>query len=681
MIYLVTKQLELFDNDVYKIISVEESLRLLDTFNMVQYDSETLGLDQHIGKVLCIQFGNKEQDIQIVVDASTIDIKVYKTILENKYIVGQNLKFDIQWLYNYGIVPRKIYDTMIVEQLIHLGWPKGTVSYSLDSIAYDRLGVVIDKSARGEIIWRGLDTKTIKYAANDVVYLEDIMKSQLKECKEKDLLRAAKIECDFVPVVSYLEWCGIMLDKDKWSEKMQKDRESLNAAEKLLNDFVIKTPSLKQYVHINTQGDLWEGFDLTPKCNINWSGREVINILKILGFNTVTQDKETGEDKDSALEKLLKPQKGINDEFLELYFKYQEYSKVVSSFGQGHLNAINPNTGRIHTVYRQLGCKSGRMSCGSDQPNKDLAKLNKVSEKDCKYPNMQQLPADDKTRSCFVAPEGHLWASCDYSALESRLGADIYNEESMLKEFLEGSGDMHSLCAYMCYPEIPRDTPIKDIKKLYPKQRKEVKGVEFSQQFGGSEYAIMGAMGCSMEEALKFKHAYEKGFPGIASFKSKGSKFVREHGYILMCEYSGHKMYWWDHARWLETQKSFTKEFWEEYRNNHKGTGDYIAQEVSKHFKIASKWDRYALNSVTQGSGSVILKIAMIDFFDWIISNDYFDKVHIVALVHDEANITYPKELEETPNILQKCMEDAAAVVCKKLPIPAEVEIGDHWIH
>lgn len=64
----------------------------------------------------------------------------------------------------------------------------------------------------------------------------------------------------------------------------------------------------------------------------------------------------------------------------------------------------------------------------------------------------------------------------------ARLGADIYNEQSMIKEFLEGSGDMHSLCAYMVYTDIiPRDTPIKDIKKLYPHQRKDVKAIEFNR--------------------------------------------------------------------------------------------------------------------------------------------------------------------------------------------------------
>ena len=75
--------------------------------------------------------------------------------------------------------------------------------------------------------------------------------------------------------------------------------------------------------------------------------------------------------------------------------------------------------------------------------------------------------------------KGYKWCSCDYSAIESRLGADIYKEQSMIDEFIHGSGDMHSLCAYMIYTkEIPRDTPIKDIKKLYPHLRKDVKPIE-----------------------------------------------------------------------------------------------------------------------------------------------------------------------------------------------------------
>ena len=118
---------------------------------------------------------------------------------------------------------------------------------------------------------------------------------------------------------------------------------------------------------------------------------------------------------------------------------------------------------------------------------------------------------------------------------------------------------------------------------------------------GGSEFSIMGSMGCSIEEARAFKEAYDKGFPGITVFKQKGSKFVRQNGYVLICQATGHKMYWWDWEKWKEEQESFTEQFWEEYRQFHKGTNDDIAQMVSRHFKVASKWDRMALNGPTQG--------------------------------------------------------------------------------
>jgi DNA polymerase I-like protein with 3'-5' exonuclease and polymerase domains len=202
-----------------------------------------------------------------------------------------------------------------------------------------------------------------------------------------------------------------------------------------------------------------------------------------------------------------------------------------------------------------------------------------------------------------------------------------------------------------------------------------------SQQFGGSEYAIMGTMGCSQEEALAFKQAYEKGFPGIAEFKRKGSEFVRKNGYILICKYTGHKIYWWDHDKWLERQKSFTQEFWDEYRTKHKGTGDYVAQEVSMHFKAASKWDRLALNSPTQGSGSIILKMAITDFFNWIVDNNLFKQVEISALVHDEVNIIYKDSIENAASKLKECMERAAGIICTSLPIPAEAEVDNCWKH
>ena len=478
MVYLVTNQQELFTSDEYTMISIEESLRLLNSCKVLQYDSETSGRNARICDILCIQFGNKKADFQIVVDIKTVNILLYKEILETKLIIGQNLKFDLQFLYNYKIIPTDVYDTMIVEQLLYLGYPPGQISFALNAIAERRLGVNIDKSVRGEIIWRGLDTSVILYAAGDVTYLEDIMEKQIEDCYKKDCIKGAKLECDFVPVIAYLEWGGIKLDVNKWTQKMLQDQQNLNNALASLNEFVTKIPSLSSYVFIETQGSLFEGFNTAPQISINWSSsQQVVKVAKILGFDTGVKDKKTGEDKDSVIEKHLKGQKGINDEFLKLYFDYQEYFKVVTSFGQGHLNAVNPKTGRIHTIYRQLGAASGRMSCGSSQFDTDLAKLKKLPTRECTFPNIQQLPSDHTTRSCFVAEKGNLWVSCDWSAAEARLAGDIYNDQAIKDIFLNDI-DSHSMYAKIFFKAELKDIDVNDIKKLRPDLRQKAKGPE-----------------------------------------------------------------------------------------------------------------------------------------------------------------------------------------------------------
>lgn len=81
-------------------------------------------------------------------------------------------------------------------------------------------------------------------------------------------------------------------------------------------------------------------------------------------------------------------------------------------------------------------------------------------------------------------------------------------------------------------------------------------------------------------------------------------------------------------------------------------------------------------------TGIIILKIAMTAFFKWLVKEGYFNKVKICDLVHDEACIEYPEELKEVvePKLVS-AMEKAAALICKKLPIPAEAATGSHWIH
>lgn len=735
MIYLVTKNQQLLNSEFYEIISAEKSLEIIKTWDVVQFDTETNGRDPHVCKILCAQFGNCEVNIQVVVDTLTIDLLLYKEILETKLIIGHNLKFDIQFLYNYKIVPTKVWDTMIIEQLLHLGFDNRFFHYSLQAVAERRLKIDIDKTTRGEIIWRGLDDKVVLYAAGDVVYLEDLRDLQIEDCKKKTCTVAAQIENAFVPVIAYLEWCGIRLDVAKWKKKIIDNERQRDEALEKLNQWVvnyyksqsnihdgyiekeytimeqlgnhctyydlpngvkntgkvyeerevdellglecvrkyIKVRQLCDYVTVNNQGDLFNGWDIEPKCCINWaSSKQTIPFFQMLGFDTTAKDKKTGDLKDSVVEKVLAKQKGIADDFLKLYFAYKEKFKDCSTYGQNYIDAINPNTDRIHTTFWQLGAASGRMSCGSRNTNTDLARLKNIVPSRCKYPQLQNLPSDEITRSAFVPKEGNLMTACDYSALESRLGADIYNEPEMLEEFLHRSGDMHSLCAKLVFHEELKDIAIEDIKEKRPDLRKKVKPIEFSQQFGGGAGAVADALGCSKEEAQKFVKAYADGFKGITEFKKKGSAFVRQNGYVLICAHTGHKLYWEDFKKWREIEDL------PEYIYKR----EYTSEERKEHESAAAKWDRMALNAPTQGSGIAILKLSMTLFFKWLCQEGYFGKVLLCNLVHDEAVIEYPEELKDivVPK-LQYYMEKGASILCKKLPIPAVPETGLWWIH
>lgn len=298
--------------------------------------------------------------------------------------------------------------------------------------------------------------------------------------------------------------------------------------------------------------------------------------------------------------------------------------------------------------------------------------------------NIQQLPANEETRSSFICEEGNLFCSCDYSAMEARLGADIYNDKAMIDDFLYGTGDSHSLYAWMVFRkecEALGCTGPQDVKKLAPKWRKEVKAVEFAYQFGAAAPTIAQSANCSIEQAQQYIDSLNKGFKGLNSFAINSEKFVKKNGYILMNRFTGHKMFWWDHDKWLKVQAEFNEEgFWDDYRTYHKGTGDEVAMKVKEHFQAGSKWARLARNAPTQGSGAVILKYAVTNTFNWIVDNNYFGIIKFCALVHDEVNIEYPKSINFAQQ-LKFFMEDAAKKFCPKVPIPAEASISNHWVH
>lgn len=431
MIYLVSKNKSLFSPEKYSQINFDEALKILNSITgLIQLDTETSGLDCHTKSLLTIQLGNKEN--QVVFDWTTLannEKKSLKEYLEspNIKLLGWNLSFDLTFLYVQDIYPKNIVDGMIIEKLIFLGYPQsltleqydnqfgyqkaikgdGTgyweLSYSLKAAAQRWCNIDIDKSVRGKIIDKGLTEEVVVYAANDVVWMEDIYNKQCEELTKQNLHKAAKFECEFVKSVAYTKYCGIHLDINKWKTKMNKDLDNLNKALNSLNDYVLNlyndNPKIyKKFVEY-VEPDLFGFVKPGYACNINWSSsKQVIPLFELLGINVKTFDKKTRKEKKSIEEKQISPQK---DKYpiISLFLEYQGASKVVSTYGENWLKAINPKTGRIHLELHSIGTDTCRMSSGGG-----IWKL-----------NAQNLPHDEETRACFTAEDGNVWISCDYS--------------------------------------------------------------------------------------------------------------------------------------------------------------------------------------------------------------------------------------------------------------------------
>jgi DNA polymerase I - 3''-5'' exonuclease and polymerase domains len=504
MIYLVTTQSVPETPDI-KLINTQEALNMLEPLYKVGLDTETMGFDPYTCKHLLLQLGCF--DFQVVIDVTTIDIKIFKSYLESdRLFIGHNIKFDLKFLYHSRIVLKNVYDTYIAEKLMWLGYPSGFHGMSLKSLGQDYCDVELDKTVRGKIRWAGLSNEVIEYAANDVKYLEKIMYAQHFELKKRGLLTANEYEQKSVPWLAYTEYCGVKLDVKKWQDKMTLDTFTEKIFEKALNDWVvasvlgkkisywyIQTDGLndeqltkarkkmkgqrcvdkdikgtrgyaeayevlvehqvdKKYMNENLQGDLFFGF-LPPTCNINWkSPKQVIPLFKELGLCLLVKDKETGEMKESVEEKIIAPQANLSS-LIYLYIQYQGAAKVTSTYGQNVLNQINPVSKRLHTNFNQLGTDTGRLSSGGKDKGNNL-----------EYLNFQNFPNDAETRACFVAEKGMKWISCDYSGQESRIIADITNDPAMLDLFNNGCGDVHSLVAKMAYPDIVT-CPVDEVKR------------------------------------------------------------------------------------------------------------------------------------------------------------------------------------------------------------------------
>lgn len=268
--------------------------------------------------------------------------------------------------------------------------------------------------------------------------------------------------------------------------------------------------------------------------------------------------------------------------------------------------------------------------------------------------------------------------------------ASIANDKAIIEELTNGSGDIHSLTAYMSYSEIPRDTPIKDIKHLYHNLRQDAKGIEFSINYGGNANTISNNKGIPIEEATRIYNNYMSGFKGLKQYQDFRRKDWFQKGYILLSPLTKYRAHIYDYdnlvalKNWMNTELD-----WDYYRKMKKEFPECdTVQKVKKFFRRKSDSEKQSINYPIQHAGAGCSKIALVNFFNWIIKEGLFNKVKITIIPYDEVNCEAPADIAEAvASKLYECMINSGKIFCTRCKLDADISrlpdgtLPEYWVH
>lgn len=417
--------------------SKEELLEWFKLQTFVELDTETQkNFNDFSGRVFTFQVGNF--DTQFVIECTDDNIEICKYILESDCVkLLQNAKYDIKWFMKWGINPTNIYDTMLAEMLIHLGYKD--VGYSLDVVSERYLNHKISKEIRGQINYLGLTPVVIDYAAGDVKYLNKIREKQLEIVKKKDISVILNLENRVVRVFAEMEYNGITLNRNNWQRVTKEHKDNLKVIKKEINIYLIDK-GYDRFIHSTL--DFFEGQILHINYN---SSPQVVKLINSIG--KVLKDKKliNLESVDGKELQLL----AYKDKFIQLYLKYKEEITLISKYGDKFLENINPFTNKVHCEYWQM-VETGRVSC--------------------RNPNMQQLPTGTNHRKCFEPSKGYIFIAADYSSQELVLIAED-SKEPVWIEAINKKQDLHSVTAAMVFKAIWKNSALENCQYYINKQK------------------------------------------------------------------------------------------------------------------------------------------------------------------------------------------------------------------
>ena len=518
-----------------------------------------------------------------------------KPMLEDPSVlkVGQNIKYDLQVLARYGVNVAPIDDTMLLSYVLDGGLHR----HNMDDLADLHLGVKTIKfkdvvgSGKNQLSFAQVPLdQACPYAAEDAditLRLHRVFKPRL--VKDHMVTVYERLERPLVHILDEMERTGIKVDAKKLKEfsvdfeKRMAEFEA-KAHELAGHEFNIGSP--KQLGEVLFDEMSLQG-GKKGKTGAYSTGAEVLEELATQGHDL--------------------PQ---------VVLDWRQLQKLKSTYTDALIEDINPDTGRVHTSYSQAVTSTGRLSSND--------------------PNLQNIPIRTeegrKIRQAFIADQGNILMSADYSQIELRLLAHVAEIDALIEAFHNGQ-DIHAITASQVF-----DVPIEGMD---PMIRRQAKAINFGIIYGISGFGLARQLGIGRGDAQRYIDAYFERYPGIKAYMDRTKEEAHTHGFVMTP--FGRKC----HVRGIK----------------------------EKNQAIRAGAERAAINAPIQGGAADIIKRAMAMLPDAL--EDAGLKAKMLLQVHDELIFEVPKgEIDKTRALVKDAMESAATL---NVPLEVDIGTGNNW--
>ena len=489
-------RLEMLDVD-YQLIDTEEKrkeiIQKLLTTEILSIDTETTGTEPMEAELVGMSFSDAENRAYYVPVPANRDeaLKIVNELRplyenENSMKVGQNIKYDMIVLQNYGVqVKGKLFDTMLAHYVL-----QPELRHNMDYLAeiylqYQTIHIdeLIGARGKNQKNMRDLPAEDVyRYACEDAdvtLKLKNVLEKELKEQSAEHLFY--EIEMPLVPVLVNIESNGVRID----TEALRQSSEH----------FTLRLQEIEKEIYALAGG---ETFNIASPKQV---GEVLFDRLKIVdkAKKTKTGQYVTSEE---VLES-LRSKHAIIGKILE----YRGLKKLLSTYIDALPQLINPRTGRIHTSFNQAVTATGRLSSSN--------------------PNLQNIPIRDEDgkeiRKAFIPDDGCEFFSADYSQIELRIMAHLSQDKNMIDAFLSGY-DIHAATAAKIYKV--------DINDVTADMRRKAKTANFGIIYGISVFGLAERMNVPRQEAKELIDGYFETYPQVKEYMDRSIQVARENGYV-----------------------------------------------------------------------------------------------------------------------------------------------------